>query len=64
MDMCASNAVVQSDPAGNRKLTKAVTSRRIDGMVALAMAVGISRETPVRGTPMYSDPEMKNEIMT
>ena len=38
--MCAANAVVQSDPAGNRKLAKDKSSGRIDGMVALAMAVG------------------------
>ena len=38
--MCAANAVVQQDPAGNRKLAKDKSSGRIDGMVALAMAVG------------------------
>lgn len=38
LDMCAANAVVQTDPAGNRKLTKAKSRGRIDGMVALAMA--------------------------
>jgi phage terminase large subunit-like protein len=40
--MCANNAVVQSDPAGNRKLNKAKSVRRIDGMVALAMAFGVA----------------------
>ena len=39
LSMCAANAVVQSDPAGNRKLAKNKSSGRIDGMVALAMAV-------------------------
>jgi phage terminase large subunit-like protein len=38
LSMCAANAVVTSDPAGNRKLDKAKASGRIDGMVALAMA--------------------------
>lgn len=42
LKMCAANAVVQSDPAGNRKLNKAKSSGRIDGMVALAMAMGIA----------------------
>lgn len=42
MTMCAANAVVQTDPAGNRKLTKQKSSGRIDGMVALAMAVGVA----------------------
>lgn len=42
LTMCAANAVVQSDPAGNRKLTKAKSHGRIDGMVALAMAFGVA----------------------
>jgi phage terminase large subunit-like protein len=37
--MCAANAVIASDPAGNRKLDKKRASGRIDGMVALAMAL-------------------------
>ena len=40
LSMCAANAVVKSDEAGNRKLNKAAAAGRIDGMVALAMAVG------------------------
>lgn len=39
LTMCAANAVVQSDPAGNRKLAKDKSNGRIDGMVALAMAI-------------------------
>lgn len=39
--MCARNAVTVSDPAGNRKFTKQKASGRIDGMVALAMAIGV-----------------------
>lgn len=38
--MCAANAAVVMDPAGNRKFTKNKSTGRIDGMVALAMAVG------------------------
>lgn len=41
LTMCAANAVTVSDPAGNRKFTKAKATGRIDGMVALAMAVGV-----------------------
>ncbi|MGY6273468.1 terminase large subunit [Achromobacter denitrificans] len=41
LTMCAANGVAVSDPAGNRKFTKSKTSGRIDGMVALAMAVGV-----------------------
>lgn len=39
--MCAANAVVLPDPAGNRKLDKSKATGRIDGMVALAMAEGV-----------------------
>lgn len=41
LTMCSVNAVVESDAAGNRKLTKKKSTGRIDGMVALAMAKGI-----------------------
>ncbi len=45
LEMCARNAVVETDPAGNRKLTKKKSRGRIDGMVALAMAASLaSRE--------------------
>jgi len=46
MNMCAGNAVVQTDPAGNRKLTKQKSSGRIDGMVSLvqALAMGATYE--------------------
>lgn len=36
---CMSNAVVTTDPAGNRKLDKSRATGRIDGAVALAMAL-------------------------
>lgn len=36
----AANAVLDSDPAGNRKITKAKATGRVDGMVALVMATG------------------------
>jgi phage terminase large subunit-like protein len=39
LTMCAMNAVVTKDPAGNRKLDKSKANGRIDGMVALAMAI-------------------------
>ena len=43
LTMCAANAVTERDPAGNRKLSKSRTTGRIDGMVALAMAMGASQ---------------------
>jgi phage terminase large subunit-like protein len=42
LTMCARNAVISKDPAGNRKLDKSKATGRIDGMVALAMAGGVS----------------------
>lgn len=42
LSMCAHNAVVQTDPAGNRKLAKHKSRGRIDGMVALAMAMSVA----------------------
>lgn len=36
-----SNAMIVSDPAGNRKLDKSKTRFRIDGAVAAAMAIGL-----------------------
>lgn len=40
--MCVGNAVVSRDPAGGRKLDKAKSTGRIDGLVALAMAFSIA----------------------
>ncbi len=40
LTMCMANAVVTSDPAGNRKLDKSKSRSRIDGAVALCMAMG------------------------
>jgi phage terminase large subunit-like protein len=42
LEMCAINATVQKDPAGNRKLSKTKSHGRIDGMVALAMAMAVA----------------------
>lgn len=41
LEMCAKNATVLLDPAGNRKFVKGKVTGRIDGMVALAMAIGV-----------------------
>jgi phage terminase large subunit-like protein len=40
LTMCMANARVERDAAGNRKLNKAKSTGRIDGAVALAMAIG------------------------
>jgi phage terminase large subunit-like protein len=41
MNWSMSNAVATTDPAGNRKLDKERAVCRIDGAVALAMAMGL-----------------------
>jgi phage terminase large subunit-like protein len=47
-----SNAMTISDPAGGRKLDKSKTRFRIDGAVALAMALGLkSRDTVGKAKP-------------
>jgi phage terminase large subunit-like protein len=60
LNMCAAGAVVQSDPAGNRKLNKAKSYSKIDGLVALAMALGAmaSEENQPSVSP-WDDPDYK-----
>jgi phage terminase large subunit-like protein len=53
LTMCADNAVVVTDPAGNRKLDKSKSIRRIDGMVALAMAFGVADVDAEEVKPTY-----------
>ena len=53
LTMCAANAVVTKDPANNRKLDKHKATGRIDGMVALAMAVGIIDTEELSGASFY-----------
>ena len=52
LTMCAANAVIQKDPAGGRKLDKAKSTGRIDGIVALAMAMN-GAEVPETTEPEY-----------
>jgi phage terminase large subunit-like protein len=42
LTMCAANAVIVKDPAGNRKLEKSKSTGRIDGLQALTMAMGVA----------------------
>lgn len=53
---CAANAVVTADPAGNRKLDKSKTSGRIDGLVSLAMALGLRSRGAVGELPIGPSP--------
>lgn len=44
LTMCAGNAITKKDDAGNRKLTKAGSRGRIDGMVSLSMAIAVAEQ--------------------
>ena len=59
LTMCAANAVVTTDPTNSRKLDKHKATGRIDGMVALAMAIGIMSkhaEDPIDIDAFLSNP--------
>jgi phage terminase large subunit-like protein len=53
LTMCMANARVETDPAGNRKLNKAKATGRIDGAVALTMALGVSSRAETQVEPTY-----------
>ena len=53
LTMCAANATIVQDPAENRKFVKHKGTRRIDGMVALAMAVGVMYKEEPREVQMF-----------
>ena len=57
LTMCAANATTVTDPAGNRKLDKQKAIGRIDGMVALAMATGVSETTEYDEPSPWEDEE-------
>jgi phage terminase large subunit-like protein len=48
LNMCFSNAVIERDAVGNRKLSKKRSAGRIDGAVALTMAIGAAPATQTR----------------
>lgn len=51
----AANATVTKDPAGSRKLDKSRTTGRIDGMVSLAMAMGIAQTADAPAVDPYAE---------
>lgn len=53
LDWCIGNAVVTTDPAGGRKLDKAKATARIDGLQALAMAVGLATREKAKKPSVY-----------
>ena len=52
LSMCVANTVITLDDAGNRKPSKKRSVGRIDGLVALAMAVGVA---PLQVKPIDID---------
>ena len=60
LNICAVGAVVQSDPAGNKKLHKAKRYSKIDVLVALAMAFGCMRFDDLTQPSLpWDDPDFK-----
>ncbi len=53
LTMCAANAIIVQDAAGNRKLDKSKSTGRIDGMVSLVMAAGVATAPSGEPTPSY-----------
>ena len=49
LTMCVSGAVITTDDAGNRKPSKRKSTSRIDGLVALVMAIGVA---PLQAKPI------------
>lgn len=53
LDWCAANAVVTTDPAGARKIDKSKATERVDGIVALSMAIGLHQREPEKQPSVY-----------
>lgn len=49
-----SNAAIEMDPAGNRKVTKKRSTGHVDGLVALLMAIGQASRTPPKKRSVYA----------
>lgn len=52
LTMCANNAKIVKDPAGNKKFDKIKSTKRIDGIVALAEACGVAERVHNPETPL------------
>jgi len=62
LNMCAAGAVIQRDPAGNRKLNKAKSYAKIDGMVALTMALGCMGDEVAQYSSPWDDPDYRMAV--
>lgn len=54
MNWMADNITVRTDPAGNEKIDKEKSREKVDGMVALAMALGRALVDPDLGDSVYN----------
>lgn len=59
LTMCMANTRVEVNAAGDRKLNKARSTGRIDGAVALAMALGVSSAPATDGPSVYETQELR-----
>lgn len=58
MDMCAFSVVYESNRTGHRMFNKEKANNKIDGMVSLAMSIGVAtmiEDAPKEGVSFYSD---------
>jgi phage terminase large subunit-like protein len=55
MTMCASGTVYAENRIGHRMFDKAKATTRIDGMVSLAMSVGVATAQDAEGTSVYRE---------
>lgn len=53
LTMCMANSRIEQDAAGNRKLNKAKATGRIDGAVALVMAIGVAAKATKEAEPQF-----------
>ena len=59
LEMCAKNSIVQGNKEGSsRKLVKAASTKRIDGMIALTMACFLAGDPPKARRSMYENPAL------
>jgi len=56
MTWCMANAVLSSDPAGNRKIAKERATGRVDGAVAAVMAIGLLGAAETEAKSFWDSP--------
>jgi phage terminase large subunit-like protein len=54
MRWCLGNVAIAQDPAGNVKIDRAKAKEKVDGAVALAMAIGVA-DSQGRATSVYEE---------